>query len=82
MWTFPTVMRIVGKAEPGVPDEEALSASLVTPATSYAKVKSDELSNSVKKRSFQLVLKNSLMSTLVRRLNGSLVVECINLSPV
>ena len=42
MWTFPTIMRIVGKAEPGVPDEEAFSASLVTTATSYAKVKSDD----------------------------------------
>ena len=33
-------MRIVRKAEPGVPDEYAFTASLVTPATRYDKVKS------------------------------------------
>ena len=39
MWTSQTSTRYVWKAEPGVPDEQAFPASLVTPATSYENVK-------------------------------------------
>ena len=35
MWTSQTSTRYVWEAEPGVPDEQAFSASLVTPATSH-----------------------------------------------
>ena len=39
MWTTQTSTRYVWEAEPGVPDEYAFPASLVTPATSYENVK-------------------------------------------
>ena len=39
MWTPKTSTCYVWEAEPGVPDESAFPASLVTPATSYENVK-------------------------------------------
>ena len=39
MWTSQTSTRYVWDAEPGVPDEKAFPASLVSPATSYENVK-------------------------------------------
>ena len=39
MWTPQTPTRYICEAEPGVPDEKAFPASLVTPAISYAYVK-------------------------------------------
>ena len=42
MWTYQTSTRYVWEADPGVPDEYAFPASLLTPATSYENVKIDK----------------------------------------